>query len=226
MVTVRDVRLVKDIALSHVLSRDQIIALGYFESVNRANRRLAALVAERFLKVLDTSYHSQRLYVAGDKAPSVVGERIRAILAVRAPSPRFLQHALAVSNVRISLLERGWLDWRFEQQIRDSIAISDKIYEIRADGLITMSLGPVFIEADLGHVSRRNFAQKVNGYEMYAKSGRSRETFKMDLLRVLVVTTGTLRMAHLKDVCKHSASVSFKFTTFDDLRATMPGGWS
>ncbi len=226
MVTVRDVKLIKDVALSHVLSRDQIITLGYFESISRANRRLAALVHARFLKVLDTPYHSQHLYIAGVRAHEVVGERIHALLVVRPPSPRYLQHALAVTNVRIALVKRGWTDWRFEQQIRDSVHIGDKIYEIRADGLIVGKYGPVFIEADMGHVSRRNFARKTDGYERYAKSGRHKEIFKMEDLKVLVVTTGSLRLIHLSEQCKRTTHVSFRFITFEDLGATMPGGWS
>lgn len=226
MATGRDVRLVKDVALSHVLSRDQIIALGYFDSVNRANRRLSGLLRERFLKALDTPYHSQRLYIAGENASGVVGERIAHMLSARTPSPRFLQHSLAVTNVRAALLKRGWTDWRFEQQIRDSVAVRDKIYEIRADGLINSPSGPIFIEADLGHVSRLNFGRKVEGYEKYASTGRHAVAFRGEVVRVLVVTTGQLRLAHLKESCKNSSYVSFKFMTFEELGASMPGGWS
>ncbi len=226
MITARDIKLVKDVALSHVLSRDQVIALGYFESVNRANRRLAALVKERSLRVITTPFHSQRLYAAGEKAHEVVGEKIARILGNRSSSPRFLQHSLAVTNVRIALLKRGWSDWRFEQQIRDSVMMDGKTYEIRADGLVASPVGLVFIEADLGHVSRRNFSRKVEAFDQYAKSGRHKQVFKMESLRVLVITTGHLRKTHLKDFTKNSNSFTSSFMTFNDLGVDVPGGWS
>ncbi|MBS1703667.1 MAG: replication-relaxation family protein [Armatimonadetes bacterium] len=225
-VTERDVRLVKDVALSHVLSRDQIIGLGYFDSVSRANRRLSQLISARYVRIVTTSFHAQRLYMVGANASEICGERIGSLLGTRAQSPQFLQHALAVTNVRLRLIEQGATDWRFEQQIRDLITFGDTIYQVRADGLVMGVLGPVFLEVDLGHVSSNSFGKKLKGYDVYAKSGRFEAVYGSKVLRLLVVTTGHLRMAHLHESAKCFSQVSVVFKTFAELALDVPGGWS
>ena len=114
ILTERDIRLIKDIALSHVLARDQILKLGYFSSQSRLNRRLRDLVTAGYARVLATPFSGQHLYQGGRNAHEIVGERIAALLRSRSPSPRFLQHALAVTEIRIVLLASGFSGWRFE----------------------------------------------------------------------------------------------------------------
>lgn len=52
--TERDIKLVRDIALSHIVSRDQVIDLGYFDSVTRCNSRLRGLVAADAVRKVST----------------------------------------------------------------------------------------------------------------------------------------------------------------------------
>ncbi len=100
-ITERDMRLIRDMALGHVLSRDQIIDLDYFGSVTRTNTRLRELRSEGFVRPIATPFPAQHLYCVGAEAHGVLSERISSLVAARTGSPRFLQHALCVTNVRI-----------------------------------------------------------------------------------------------------------------------------
>lgn len=222
--TERDVRLVRDIALSHVLGRDQIINLGYFSSVSRCNRTLERLRAANLITTISTPFYGQRLSIAGTEAHEVVGEKIAKLLAFRKPTPRLLQHCLMVSEVRIALLRRGGTGWRFEPQLRHVFIWRGRRYDVRPDGLIQLNGELLLLEVDLGHVSAGKFREKIAGYVAYARSGIFLATYGDQAFRVLTLTTSEIRCAHLAALVADSDS--FRFATFDEIGATAPGGWS
>ena len=226
ILTDRDRRLLKDIALSHVLSRDQILNLSYFGSVSRANRRLRSLCESGLLRQLTVPLEQQRLYVAGAKAVMVVGERIGILIENRSSTPRFLQHALMTTDVRIALLNGGGEGWRYEQQVRDSYFWAGRTREFRPDGLVTSSFCVQFVEVDLGHVSRPKFARKVREYASYVASGRFLAVYGEKDKSLLVVTTGSLRRAHLSNVASGADIIPHRFMTYDELGIACRGGWS
>ena len=218
--------LLRDMALSHVLSRDQMLSLGYFGSLTRVNTRLRELERERFVRRLETPFFAQSLYVVGKSAESLLGERILPLTVRRAESPRFLQHALCITNVRIALLTRGARSWKFEQQLRATFDFQGKRYEARPDGLAVMPSGPVLIEADLGHVAPAKFRDKLKGYEAYALSGEARRQLGAPHFKVLAITTGKLRAARLTRQCPANTHFDFACIHASDIGISFAGSWS
>ncbi len=219
--TPRDVQLIKDVALSHLLSRDQIVSL-YFGSITRANFRLRQLCAERFLKRLTTPFYGQSLYMAGSAASDVVGERIAPLLSNRLESPRFVRHALSVTETRLALTARGATGWRFEQQIWRTVGN----HAIRPDGLALTSSTPIFTEIDLGHVAPQKFKEKLFGYSELTKGDCCRDLYGFATFRLLVVTTGSRRSRQLRSLLPDSARFEYLVQTFDELGIQQIGAWS
>lgn len=224
--TERDVKLVRDVALSHVLSRDQIIRLGYFGSITRANTRLRELKAAGYVRVLETPFFAQSLYVAGRYAPAVVGERIAQLVNGRAESPRFLQHALAVTNVRLYLLHKGATAWLFEVQGHCTFNLGTRSYEVRPDGIAVTSNGLVVVEVDLGHVTPSKFREKLLCFERFMTCGAVKQEWDVSDFRVLTVTSGKLRASRLANLVPRQPSFHFRCDTFEALGISCPGTWS
>lgn len=223
--TVRDVRLLRDLALSHVLSRDQLLALNYFGSVTRANNRLRSLRAEGLVRKIETPFFGQGLYGAGVKAVSVVGDRIGQLLAGRTGSPRFLQHALAVTNCRICLTADG-SSWRFEQQATEDFQFLGKAVEVRPDGLMVKTDRVTAVEVDLGHVSPAKFREKLISYDRFVLSRECERRWGSSSLKVLVVTTGKLRASRLLRLAPKEKTFDYVCVPHEALGISFPGAWS
>ncbi len=223
-VTARDVKLVGDLALSHILSRDQILELGYFSSICRLNTRLKELSAIQLVRKLETPFFSQSLYMAGHLASEIVSVQVSKLLESRSNSPRFVRHALSVSSVRIALCRKGG-DWRFEQQLWRQLEAKKPI-EIRPDGLILATSLPVFVEVDLGHVNPSKFKEKLQGYKALAESGNCHDLYGFSSFRLLTVTTGTLRSRHLRKTLPTNPGFEFLCQTFEEIGARAIPNWS
>jgi len=225
--THRDVRLVRDVALSHVLSRDQILALGYFTSVTRANTRLRGLVGIGLLKRLDTPFFSQGLYTVTKRTTEIVGERVAPLIDGRADSPRFLQHALMVTNVRLALMQRGASEWRFEPQLWARFEAGGVSGEVRPDGLALIpGKGALAVEVDLGHVAPAKFAAKLLAFDRFITSGSAQRVWGVDTIRLLTVTTGPLRAQHLVNLTPPACSFLHVVETFATFDLTTLSSWS
>lgn len=224
--TSRDQKLVRDIALSHVLSRDQIIALGYFTSVTRANTRLRELRSQGLVSELATPLFGQFLYSAGSRASEIVGERVAPILLGRSSSPRFIQHALSLTNVRLSLLAKGATAWRFEQQCKVTFSHAGKVLELKPDGIALTKSGIILVEVDLGHVAPAKFREKLRSFEAFALSGECQRLWKVDSFSVLTVTTGRLRARRLTKLVPENSPFAFSCKAHDELGIAFAGGWS
>jgi hypothetical protein len=165
------------------------------------------------------------MYRAGPLAAVVAGERIAVLLSGRAPSPRFVRHALAVTEVRLAVEARG-LAWRFEPQVRAEFEWRGKRLEARPDGVGLSADRVVFVEADLGNVSLGSFAKKLKGYAAYVDSGACRTAYGDARPEILAVTTGALRKRHLEGIPFPTAAARFRAVTFADLGLRVPGAWS
>ena len=227
ILTDRDYRLIRDIALSHLLSRDQMIALGYFSSHTRVNTRLRMLVAEGLIKRLDTPFFTQSLYSVTPLAAEVLGERVGAIVSGRTGSPRFIQHALCITNSRLELVKRGAKQWRFEQQLRRSFTYSGKKYEIRPDGLAVMAEDKfLLVEIDLGHVAPQKFGEKLGAYDAFIVCGLCESIWKVKTFRVLTLTTGERRARKLDSLTPSDAKFVHFTKTFEEFNVPAVGAWS
>lgn len=225
--TSRDVQVLRDMSLSHVLSRDQMLELGYFSTVTRVNTRLRDLMKVGLVRRLETPFFAQSLYIASVSASEVVGVKIGPLLASRIGSPRFLQHALSVTNTRIGLLKRGATAWRFEQQLRTEFVVGGKTLEVRPDGLaIIPNKGLLAVEVDLGHVNPAKFAEKLRSYDAFNASGDCERVWGEPSFRLLTLTTGTLRAKHLARCLPSGASLTLDVLTFDQFGVRAASNWS
>jgi hypothetical protein len=207
-----------------VLSRDQILHLRYFGSATRANTRLRALVKLQLIKRYETAFYSQGLYIPGPSASEVTGERIARIIGGRSGSPRFLQHALSVTNVRIALSRKSEGQWRYEQQLWRSCEETPR-FEVRPDGLFLAST-PIFVEVDLGHVAPAKFAEKLRFYARLSESGNCASLYGFPAFRLLTVTTGSLRARHLRRLLPREAAFELLVQTFEEVGAAPISSWS
>lgn len=224
--TDRDIRVVRDLALSHVLSRDHVLALRYFTSVTRANTRLRQLAAVRLVRRIETPFFGQSLYSVGCKAVEILGPRLGAMVAARAESPRFLQHALYTTNVRIELIRRGSTGWRYEQQLRAGFNFEGKPFEVRPDGLALMPSCPMAIEVDLGHVTPSKFESKLIAYDAFVRSGEAKRQWSIPTFKLLTLTTGATRATHLFRLAPENPAFDFLCVPFDELDVPRIGAWS
>lgn len=223
-ITHRDVTVLRDLALSHVMSRDQLIKLGYFGSVSRVNSRLGELISVDMVKRLRTPFFGQSLYVTTKRAAEVVGERISPLIEGRSTSPRFIQHALTTTNVRIHLQERSNAEWRFEQQCWRRTVGKNSV-EIRPDGLL-MTQVPLFVEVDMGHVSPSKFKEKLRTYGVLAKSKQVFDLYGFSEFRLFVAVTGSLRARHLRQLQAQDAGFDLMVRTMEELGVASSPNWS
>lgn len=226
-ITSRDVKVLKDMALSHVLTRDQVILLGYFHTVTRANRRLKQLSDIGLVQRLDTPFFGQGLYSVTTHATEILGERIGAIVSSRSGSPRFIQHALSITNTRIRLQARGAVSWNFEQQLRRVFTFAGNRYEIRPDGLaIFDSDRHLAVEVDLGHVAPAKFEEKLHAYNAFVASGYCQRLWGVPTFRLLTLTPGKVRSERLQDLTPAKCSFEHYSTTFEEFGVPSVGAWS
>lgn len=222
----RDVSVIRDLALSHVLSRDQLLSLGYFSSVTRTNTRLRQLAAERLIHRLKTPFFGQSLYSVGSKAVEILGPRLGAMVSARSDSPRFLQHALYATNVRIELSKRGSTGWRYEQQLRSKFKYQGRNFEVRPDGLAFMPSCPTAVEVDLGHVTPSKFQSKLAAYDAFVRSGEAERQWSIPTFKLLTLTTGSKRAVHLYRLAPNNPAFDFLCVPFEELGVPPIGAWS
>lgn len=226
ILTERDRKLVYEIAMSHVLSRDQILSLRLFGSITRVNTRLRVLRELGLVRHLETPYFSGSLYVPGCNAPEVLTGRVARLITNRQPSPRFLRHALSVTNIRLAMMNKGATDWRFEPMLWRTFESAGKTLEVRPDGMAITSKSALLIECDLGHVSPQKFAAKLAVYHEFLKAGHTKRLWNINDFNLLTVTTGKLRADRLRELAPVNCSYGFLVQTFEELGAGMVGGWS
>lgn len=222
--TPRDIALLRLLAFLMVMSRDQILKFGLFTSVTRLNTRLRQLIKLGLIRRLDTSFFTQSLYILGPKAHEVLTGQEASLAKSRSVSPRFIQHALTVTDVRLALTGRSDGEWRYEQTLWRKLPGLDT-YEIRPDGLLIGKV-PIFVEVDLGHVSLPKFRKKLVAYRALALSGSCQYLYGFSDFRLLVVTTGKLRSRHLSRQLPSDPGFELLVQTFDDLGVAPTPNWS
>lgn len=225
--TARDVTLLRDIALSHTLTRDQMIGLGYFNTVTRVNRRLKQLSDIGLVKRLETPFFSQGLYSVTPKSAEILGEQIGSIVAGRTGSPRFIQHALCLTNARIRLIQRGATTWKFEQQLRCWFRFAGNRYEIRPDGLAVIdSNRHIAVEVDLGHVAPAKFEEKLYAYQAFVAARKCQELWGVPTFRLLTLSPGKTRADNLSKLTPPKCPFEHFTTTFEEFGVPSVGAWS
>lgn len=162
--------------------------------------------------------------MASSFAHEIVGFQVSKLLENRTQSPRFVRHALSVSDVRIALIKSGG-EWRFEQQLWRTLPDRKPIL-LRPDGLLVTKSLPVFIECDLGHASIPKIKEKLNGFSRLAHSKKCKELYGFDTFRLLLITTGSLRARHLRNALPKDPGFEFLCQTFEEVGVSLIPNWS
>lgn len=240
--TERDRHLVQVVALSGAASRSQIMGLGFFESVSRANRRLRYLFDARYLRrtQLATGANSlETVYVLGPNSVPIVAELAvieRAELlrhASRQPERSYLEHHLGVLSIRLMVNRPSGeglrpIQFLTEPECRHEYRIvrgSKSIRRlIKPDAYVEIGSGSArshfFLEFDRGNCSIRQMEGVFKRYGCYARDGAFGSVYGQGSFEVLVVTTaGKRRIAHLAAVAR-DCGVAVRFATMQDVRTT------
>ncbi len=238
--TDRDRGLIKTVAFHGAASRGQLMALGYFKSVSRANRRLRQLFDCNYLRrtqVASGPYSLETVYLLGPKGVSIVAESAitnRLELsrhAQRPPQRSYLDHHLGVLSLRIAmqLTPHGTRlnEFLTEPECRHEYEIvkgSRKIKRIiKPDGFADIQFfkrrSVFFIEFDRGNCSIPQMRGVFEHYAAYMREGAFQSVYKENMFEVLVVTTaGKRRIDHLVAVAK-SCGINVRFATMEDINA-------
>ena len=231
--TKRDRQVVEAVYVYRVLSREQIQRL-FFPSDRTTNRVLSRLyhhgfLERRFLPVELGQGYNQAIYLLGERGAdllaSTTGEDRETIAwkpQANEVGPLFLDHTLAVNDVRIAVTlaatQKGfeltkWIDESTlkSQEMKDYVLAEWKDSQgqtrkrrmaVVPDGYFVITLekkrAHFFLEVDMATEANKRFADKVRGYLAYMASGKYHERYQTKSLRVLTVTTGEKRLQNLK----------------------------
>lgn len=225
-ITDRDIQLLRLIALSHAMTRDQIISEGVFSSVTRLNSRLRQLIGLGLARRLETPFFSQSIYCVTPKSADYLGERVGPLVAGRVGSPRYIQHALMVNEARLEMKRRGMTQWRFEQQLWKTFEYGGQRYQIKPDGLAILPDKHVLIEVDLGHTASKKYAEKLKGFDAFVACGLCESAWNVKQLRVLTLTTGERRRRTLESLTPKNARFLHFVLTYQQFNVPLIGAWS
>lgn len=240
----RDRQLLADLFLHRVMSRDQILDLGYFHTVPRCNNRLRKLLVAGLVRrrtSVARGSASQALYQVGKAAvPHIclsldLGADEVTRIVVQGTANLALEHTLGLVDLRIVLgrvaHDEGLQDYkwvpealcRHEYSVRNAGTWTQHI--LKPDALVHWRTHVRqkfnFVELDLGHVSQGAFRRKIESYRRYLCFGVFSETYGEDLFDVLIITTGHRRLENLRSLVGKSSSPRFRFATWTDV--TKPG---
>jgi hypothetical protein len=225
-ITERDIRLLRLIALSHAMTRDQIIREGIFNSVTRVNTRLRQLIGLGLARRLETPFFSQSIYCVTPKSADYLGERVGPLVAGRIGSPRYIQHALMTNETRLEMKRRGMTQWRFEQQLWKTFEFNGRKYQIKPDGLAVLPDKHILVEVDLGHAATKKYAEKLVGFDAFVASGLCKSSWQVETLRVLTLTTSERRCQTLKSLTPKNSRFMHFVLTFEQFNVPLIGAWS
>lgn len=238
----RDCALLADLYGHSILSRDQILGLGFFSSIQRLNMRMHKLAAQalvdRWIDPLTPSPAS--LYLPTLSAAPLISRVLKADLAIvrevirHKVSPGALRHALQATNARIAFqravrsshfkIEK----WLPERRCRHEYSVRNHPHTwtrrvFKPDAFFTLlstrASFNYFVEVDLGHASAAKIAQKLDSYRDYRRE-MFQPTYQAKKFRVLFITTGRERLVHLLKLANRCTEEPVLFTTFSDLEVS------
>ncbi len=244
--TARDIEVVKAVYAYKFLTQAQIQAL-LFPSKWAAQYRLIRLYQNRYLNRVFTPVAfglGKTIYCLDNRGADLVAGQLgvsqdqldwqRKRARVGWP---FLEHALAINDVRIALtlacrasgccLEE-WVD---ESTLKKEHGKEEERVTLRgaggrvqrvaviADGYFVLRCAGrrahFFIEVDRSTVSNKRWMQKVRAYNAYYQTGRYRAKYGTNSLRILTVTPSEIRLANLKSSTERAGGGKmFWFTRF------------
>lgn len=158
-----------------------------------------------------------------------------------APSLLFMKHSMEINDVRIAVQQAASAHGcRVEQWLDDTTLKREKMKEdagfrsdwdgdakvgVIPDAYFVLHLGDrrahFFLELDRATMSNGRWRARILSYLDYVRSGRYRERFQTNSLRILTVTTTPQRLENLKKATEQAGGKDlFWFTTLDQVSPT------
>jgi hypothetical protein len=226
--TPRDLVILRTLVVTRVLQVDQVMAIGEFSCVRRANRRLLKLVRAGLLKrwfVGTASGGQKALYGLSPQGAALIGETRQGLIPWKQDSvitsSQFLTHQLAVNAVLIQSRFAGlspgltcerWVT--FHKPLSPSVPLMpDGYLELMQEGAVH----PMFLEVDLGTESSRVWKRKVELYLKFALGSEFESMFHQKRFRVLVVLHSERRMEAIRKTVAKRTDKLLWFSTQDDV---------
>ena len=243
----RDVRVVRSVHQYRFLRQDQIRAL-CFSSKWTAQYRLVRLYQHRYLDRIFSAVpvgRGKTIYCLDGRGADLLAAELgvdREKLDWKRKGNRvggqFLEHTLAVNQVRIALdlacRKTGsqigeWADERDlkkahtrEQELVHVVGVRGNRQRVAviADGYFVLRSGDrkahFFLEVDRATIANKRWMQKIRAYNAYYRTGKYSRRYKTGSLRVLTVTTGEKRLANLMASTERAGGGKmYWFSTFD-----------
>jgi hypothetical protein len=228
------------------LRRDQMSALLRLDDADveqLLDQLIANGIIQRIPQVSVTGI-SQPTYALARRGANLVASALGIDRAGLGPStrrsavgPLFLEHTLSINDIRLAFHKaaqgnerHSLLAWRYEWEIADRIQDPRRPgvwLPVRPDGYLVYRTPTrqfhALIEADLGTVTNKRWAVRVQAYVAYRLSGTFRNHYGATSFRILTVTTTKRRLANLlRSTEKAGGQHLFWFTTWDDLATHSP----
>jgi hypothetical protein len=228
IVTARDLDLFRTLAVARVLDCEQVMVVGRFSSVRRANRRLLKLVRAGLLRrwfVGNASGGQRALYGLSPQAAGLIGHSRQGLVHLKAESlitnSEFLAHQQAVNAVFLLAKFQPWPPefscerWiNFREPLSQSVPLMpDGYFEIVHGGTVY----PMFLEVDLGTETSQVWRRKVELYLKFAVNGEFEQLFHGKRFRVLVVLPSERRLEAVRRTVASRTEKLFWFSTQDEL---------
>ncbi len=236
-VTKRDRQIISTVALHGAASRAQVMALGHFSSVSRANRRLRLLCGAKFLRrtyIATGPYLTEAIYVLGPAGASIAVEECdldpteMKRQGQRVPERMYLEHHLLGLSVRLLAARVGGgvqlVHFLSEPECRHEYEVKSNRRLIKPDAYALFEragkLHPTFIEVDRGHVSLSQMSGVFTRYRDYLTDGAFTDAYELNgpFTVAVVTTSGLRRIDHLRRLAGRKSLV-VKFTTYRELQA-------
>lgn len=264
VLTDRDRKILHAVHRYRLLLREQVEQLlfqpengqDHFTKTSRVRLRLKLLYQNRYLERVPLpgapgTWVWQPVYRLAAKGAQLVAEELGVKVSdllywgkgddkdhrLTRVTPLFLNHALEINAVRISVIlaaeQNGyrvekWLDdgQLKRRELKDYVSVREqggsRSVPILPDAYFVLNLGDrrahFFLEHDRATMSNARWATRVTAYLTYVRSGKYRERYQTRSLRILTVTTSEQRMINLKETTQKAGGEDmFWFTTFDQV---------
>ncbi|GAB5491994.1 MAG: hypothetical protein Phog2KO_22090 [Phototrophicaceae bacterium] len=228
--TERDLDILQMLDACRLLSTQHVQTL-FFPSKHRAYARLQALyhhafVDRLFLGVQTGLMNTAILYIIDKRGVELLrakrGLTIEWSAQIKQVKPTFLEHALAINDVRVAVTKACenhssqlgiWLGENDLKSDYDYVQIRNARGRMEGVSLIpdsyfnlALDTGTThfFLEQDMGTMQLSRFKQKVWAYLAYSQSGLSEKRFSTKKFRVLTVANSKQRALNLKQATEEA----------------------
>lgn len=218
----RDRKILLQIFLMRLATRDQIMRAAGFGSITRTNARLLALYRAGLLRRFFIGFG------AGRKAVYSLSPKGAALIGVPARGPRAKQnellaadlsilHQLAINDVHCDLRSGvGFVQWMtFTEPMSDDLRlIPDGYVEFTTPAGTDAS----FLEVDLGTEELKVWREKARQYVKLAASGEFARRFHQPRFRVLALVNSPRRLQYIRAAVAEVTQKIFWFAVLEEAR--------